>query len=184
MPTELGAGAHQVVADEHAAAAVARRWHRPIALKGIADGLVHRTDTGAVVLGLSGARAIEYAGRDMAARMRAAGLSPTGFLVQEMAPRGVELLVGTDADPTFGPVVAVAAGGVAAELLGDTAVRLTPLTDRDAHDVVRELRTFALLDGHRGAPRADMSAVEQTLLRLSARSWRRTTRSPTRSAIR
>jgi hypothetical protein len=77
-------------------------------------------------------------------------------------------LVGVVADPTFGPVVAVAAGGVTAELLDDAALRLTPLTDRDAHDIVRELRTFRLLDGHRGGPRMDVSAVEQTLLRLSA----------------
>ena len=71
-------------------------------------------------------------------------------------------------EPTFGPVVAVAAGGMATELLGDTALRLTPLTDRDAHDMVRELRTFPLLDGYRGAPRADVGRVEQVLLRLSA----------------
>jgi acetate---CoA ligase (ADP-forming) len=64
--------------------------------------------------------------------------------------------------------VAVAAGGVATELLGDTALRLTPLTDRDAHDVLRELRTFPLLNGYRGAPGTDLAAVEQTLLRVSA----------------
>ena len=78
------------------------------------------------------------------------------------------MLVGVASDPTFGPVVAVAAGGTATELLGDTAVRLTPLTDRDAHAMVRELRTFPLLDGFRGAPRADVDALEQVLLRISA----------------
>ncbi len=159
---------YAVVADGAAAAALARRWRRPIALKGIADGLVHRSDAGAVEAGLAGARTIERAAEAMTARMQAAGYEPTGFLVQEMAPRGVELLVGAVADPTFGPVVAVAAGGTAAELLGDTALRLTPLTDRDAHDVVRELTTFPLLDGYRGAKTADVAAVEQVLLRMSA----------------
>lgn len=159
---------HEVVADAAAAAVVARRWRCPVALKGVAEGLVHRSDAGAVATGLSGARAIVREADAMAARMEAAGHHPTGFLVQAMATPGVELLVGAVADPTFGPVVAVAAGGTTAELLGDTALRLTPLTDRDAHDVVRELRTFPLLDGYRGAPRADVDAVEQTLLRLSA----------------
>ncbi len=158
----------EFVADAKAAAAVARRWRQPIALKGVADGLVHRSDAGAVATGLSGEQTIEHAAATMTSRMRAAGHEPSGFLVQAMTAPGVELLVGAVADPTFGPVVAVAAGGVTAELLGDTALRLTPLTDRDAHDVVRELHSFPLLDGYRGAPAADVAAVEQTLLRLSA----------------
>jgi len=156
------------VPDAAAAAAFARRHRCPIALKGVADGLVHRTDAGAVAVDLSGKRTIERAAGEMAIRMEAAGHRPTGFMVQAMAAPGVELLVGAVVDPTFGPVVAVAAGGATAELLGDTALRLTPLTDRDAHDVVRELRTFPLLGGYRGAPRVDVEAVEQTLLRMSA----------------
>lgn len=158
----------EIVESAGDAAALSRRWRTPIALKGIAEGLVHRSDAGAVTLGLTGTRTIVRAGDAMAVRMRAAGLVPRGFLVQEMAPAGVEILVGAVTDPTFGPVVAVAAGGVATELLGDSALRLTPLTDRDAHDVVRELRTFPLLNGFRGAPRADVAALEQTLLALSA----------------
>ncbi len=129
---------------------------------------MHRSDAGAVTLGLSGTSMIAHAADAMAVRMRAAGLVPAGFLVQEMAPAGVEVLVGAVTDPTFGPVVAVAAGGVTTELLGDSALRLAPLTDRDAHDVVRELRTFPLLDGFRGAPHADVGALERTLLALSA----------------
>ena len=159
---------HELVATATEAAALARRWRRPIAVKGIAAGLVHRSDAGAVALGLTGARAIERAVEAMTARMSTAGHAPAGFLVQEMADPGVELLVGAVADPTFGPVVAVAAGGVATELLRDTALRITPLTDRDAHDALRELRTFPLLDGYRGAPRADVGAVEAVLLRISA----------------
>ena len=159
---------HATVADAAAAVALARRWKCPIALKGIAEGLVHRSDAGAVATGLHGAQTIKRAAAAMIASMEAAGYRPDGFLVQAMAAPGVELLVGAVADETFGPVVAVAAGGTAAELLGDTALRLTPMTDRDAHDVVRELQTFPLLDGYRGAPPADVAAVEQTLLRLSA----------------
>lgn len=158
----------ELVASAAEAAALARRWRCPIALKGVAEGLVHRTDAGAVAVALSGARTIAHAADAMATRMEAAGHPPTGFMVQAMASPGVELLVGAVVDATFGPVVAVAAGGVAAELLGDTALRLTPLTDRDAHDVVRELRSFPLLDGYRGAAPVNLAAVEGTLLRISA----------------
>jgi acyl-CoA synthetase (NDP forming)/L-amino acid N-acyltransferase YncA len=88
-----------------------------------------------------------------------------------MAPAeagGVELVVGVVHDPSFGPVVACGAGGVAAELLNDVAVRLTPLTDRDAAEMVRSLASFPLLDGYRGAPRADVAALEDLLLRVGA----------------
>jgi acyl-CoA synthetase (NDP forming) len=85
-----------------------------------------------------------------------------------MAARGVEMLAGVTVDETFGPVVAVAAGGSATELLEDAAVRLTPISDVDARDMVRELRTFPLLDGFRGAPRCDVRAVEEVLMRLGA----------------
>jgi acetate---CoA ligase (ADP-forming) len=159
---------HAVVQQPADAAALARRWRKPIALKGVAEGLVHRSDAGAVALGLRGPAKIAKAAAAMTERMKAAGHKPAGFLVQEMADPGVEMLVGAVVDPTFGPVVAVAAGGVATELLGDSAVRLGPLTERDAHDCIRELRTFPLLDGHRGAPRANVAALERALLAISA----------------
>ena len=70
-------------------------------------------------------------------------------------------------DPTFGPVLACGAGGTLTELLHDVAVRLTPLTDLDASRMLRELRTFPLLDGYRGATPCDVQSVEQVLLRVS-----------------
>src|SRR5947207_2647923 len=85
-----------------------------------------------------------------------------------MVTPGVEMLVGVVHDPLFGPVVACGAGGTAVELMKDVAVRITPLTDRDAHDMVRSLATFPLLEGYRGAPPVDVPAVEELLLRVSA----------------
>jgi acyl-CoA synthetase (NDP forming) len=159
---------HAVVPDAEGAVALARRWRRPIALKGVAAGLVHRSDAGAVTLNLRGPATIANAAATMNKRMEERGLVPGGFLVQEMAEPGVEMLVGAVVDPTFGPVVAVAAGGTAVELLGDSSVRLGPLTESDAHDAIRKLRTFPLLDGHRGAPKADVPALERALLAISA----------------
>jgi len=104
----------------------------------------------------------------MADAVREGGHAPTGFVVQPMAPKGIELLLGVVQDPTFGPVIACGAGGVTAEVLKDVAVGVAPLTDRDARDMVRSLRTFPLLDGFRGAPKCDVSAIEDALLRLSA----------------
>jgi acetate---CoA ligase (ADP-forming) len=88
-------------------------------------------------------------------------------MVQEMVERGVEMLVGVAHDPLFGPVVAVGAGGTTVELLRDIAVRVTPIADLDAEEMVRSLATFPLLDGFRGAPKADVASLEETVLRVS-----------------
>ena len=78
------------------------------------------------------------------------------------------MLVGVTSDPDWGPVVACAAGGRAVELLGDVESRLAPLSRRDASDMVRGLRTFPLLDGYRGALRADVGALEDVIVRIAA----------------
>jgi acetyl coenzyme A synthetase (ADP forming)-like protein len=80
----------------------------------------------------------------------------------------VKLTVGVVHDPSFGPVLACGAGGPTAELIQDVAVRITPVTDLDAHEMVRSLKTFPLLDGYRGAPRCDVESIEDLLLRVGA----------------
>ena len=119
-------------------------------------------------LGLNGRQEVEAAAREIAGRIEAAGLSLEGFLVQEMVGPGVEMLVGLAHDPLFGPVVAVSAGGTTVELVRDVAVRVTPITDLDGRDMVRSLRTFPLLEGFRGSPKADVAALEEVILRIGA----------------
>jgi acetyl coenzyme A synthetase (ADP forming)-like protein len=138
----------------------------PVALKAIAPGLLHKTEAGAVRLGLRGRSAVTRAAADLTRQLEAAGQRPEQFLIQRMAQGVAELLVGVVNDPTFGPVVAVGAGGTSAELLRDVTVRLAPLTDRDAAEALRELKTFPLLDGWRGTPKADQAALQDLLLRV------------------
>lgn len=78
------------------------------------------------------------------------------------------MIVGVVHDESFGPVLACGAGGTTADLVKDVAVRITPLTDRDAGEMVRSLKTFPLLDGYRGAAPCDVAAIEDVLLRVSA----------------
>lgn len=137
-----------------------------VALKAIAPGLIHKTERGAVRLGLSGAAAVQQAAEEMSARLQAAGFVPTGFLVQRMVTGGVEMLLGITQDPQFGPVVVCGAGGVWVELLRDVAVRLAPLTPSEAREMVQSLRSYPLLQGYRGGPVCDVAALEDALLRL------------------
>jgi acetyl coenzyme A synthetase (ADP forming)-like protein len=150
------------------AARAAEEFGGTVALKGIAPSLVHKTEAGAVRLGLDGAPAVERAAREMEARLAAAGHHLEGFLVQPMVEEGVEMLVGVTHDPNFGPVVVCAAGGVLVELFQDVAGRLTPLSTEDVREMIRSLKTYPLLEGYRGGPRHDRAALEELILRVGA----------------
>jgi len=139
-----------------------------VALKAIATGLIHKTEAGAVKLCLRGAADVVTAAREITETLNALGHSLTGFVVQRMAEAGVEMIVGMVHDPQFGPVLACGAGGVQVELLRDVSIRLTPLTKEDASEMIRELKTYPLLTGFRGAPVCDVAALQDGLLRLSA----------------
>ncbi|HET7869585.1 MAG TPA: GNAT family N-acetyltransferase [Actinomycetota bacterium] len=154
-------------ATAHEAAAAASDLGGPVALKALGPDIVHKTDVGGVRLGLDGPDDVISAAKEMARRTDEAGLTLEGFLVQEMVTGGVEMLVGVAQDPLFGPIVACSAGGTAAELLRDVSVRIAPITDLDASEMVRSLKTFPLLDGYRGAPKADVAALEEVILRVS-----------------
>jgi len=136
-----------------------------VALKAIAPGLVHKSEAGAVRLGLR-TDEVEAAAREIANRLEEQGYTPEGFLLQPMAPEGVEMIVGAVQDENFGPVIACGAGGVVVELLKDVSVRLAPLSQRDAHDMVRELRTYQRLTGYRGSAACNVAALEDVILRL------------------
>ena len=155
-------------ADAHQAGRLARQMHIPIALKAIAPGVLHKTDAGGVRLGLSGQSAVDRAASEMAAAFEREGHPVQRFQLQPMAESGVEMIVGVVQDQHFGPVVACGAGGTATELLQDVSVRITPITKGDASRMVRSLKTFPLLDGYRGARKADIDALEDVLLRVSA----------------
>ena len=147
------------------AARVAEELGGPVALKAI--GPVHKTEVGAVDLGVDPADVARVA-VEMRDRVLEAGEPVEGFLVQQMAAPGVEMLVGAVTDPLFGPVIAVGTGGLTVELTRDIAVRVAPLTDLDADEMVRSLATFPLLDGFRGAPKADVGALIEVVLRIGA----------------
>ena len=139
-----------------------------VALKAIAAGLIHKTEAGAVKLRLRGSAIVTDTAKEMSEKLKALDQIATGFVVQRMAEPGVEMIVGMVHDPLFGPVVACGAGGVQVELLRDVSIRLTPLAQEDASEMIRELKTYPLLTGFRGAPVCDVTALEEGLLRLSA----------------
>ena len=160
--------ASRLATSAQAAGRAAAELGGPVALKAVAPGLFHKSDAGAVRLGLAGSTAVSRAAGEMARQLEAAGTTLEGFRVQRMALAGPELIVGAVGDPAFGPLVACGAGGVAAELLGDIQVRLAPLGPREADGMLRDLKTFPLLDGYRGRPRVDLGSVRDVVMRVGA----------------
>ncbi len=150
------------------AAGAARAIGGRVALKAVAKGLVHKSDAGGVLLDLDGPDAVRAGAEQIKRAVAQAGLELEGFLVQPMVSAQVELLMGVVHDESFGPVIACGAGGTRAEILGDVAVRITPLSDLDAREMLRSLRGYPLLEGYRGSAPCDVGALEEMLLRLGA----------------
>jgi acyl-CoA synthetase (NDP forming) len=152
----------QLCADGDAAAAAAERLGYPVALKATGSGIVHKSEAGAVALGLASAAALAAAIAEM--RRRLPGLS--GFLVQRMAAGEAELLLGIRHDEQFGPQLMVGAGGILVELLHDVATSPVPVAPATARAMQGRLRVAALLGGLRGRPPLDVDAVVDAIVRL------------------
>ncbi len=146
-----------------AAAAEMLRGAPALVLKVVAPGILHKTDVGGVVLGVTDPAAAVAVYSDFSERFP----SLTGVLVQQQAEAGTELLVGALQDPGAGPVIVVAAGGVEAELLGDRAIHTAPLSLDAAREVLLSLRTAARLTGFRGSPARDVAAAATAVCRIA-----------------
>ena len=144
---------------------------RRLAVKVLSPDLPHRSDVGGVTLDVASGAEAEAAAAGMAARMArdAAGARIDGYELQPMAlrPEAVELILGVATDPIFGPVILFGAGGLAVEVLRDTAVALPPLDSGLAADLVARTRVSAQLAGYRGRAPADLAALHGALIALS-----------------
>ncbi|ROQ76533.1 acyl-CoA synthetase (NDP forming) [Streptomyces sp. CEV 2-1] len=151
--------------DAEAAVAAAAQLGYPVALKTTAPHLRHRADLGGVRLDLATESALRRAYAELTDLLgKPAELRP---VVQAMAPRGVDTVVRATIDPAAGAVLSFGLAGAPSELLGDTAHRLVPATDRDAAELIRSIRAAPVLFGWRGSAPVDTAALEELLLRVS-----------------
>jgi len=153
---------------EEEAARLAQEIGFPVAVKLASRSIVHKTEVGGVRLNLQDAEAVRRAYteiRDHLARDNRVD-AMDGVLVQAMIPEAVELMVGVTQDPSFGPLIGFGLGGIHVEILKDVCFRVTPITDRDADEMVRSIRGYPLLEGYRGHPPADIEALNDLLLRI------------------
>jgi acyl-CoA synthetase (NDP forming) len=158
-----------VARDAEAAVAIAEAIGYPVAVKLASHTIVHKTELDAVRLGLADAAAVRAAFDEIRGRLAGAGLEyqMEGVLVQPMFDEGVEVMLGVTHDELFGPLVSFGLGGIHVEILKDVTFRVTPVTDRDAERMMREIKGYRLLEGYRGHPPADVPALERLVQRLA-----------------
>ena len=141
----------------------------PVALKLISPDILHKTEVGGVILNVRDAAQARVGCETILARARAAqpGARVRGVLIQKMLRGELEVIIGVQRDPTFGPLVMFGLGGIYVEALADVSFRLAPLSAQDAAEMIGEVRGALLLDGLRGQPPADRAALVDALLRVA-----------------
>jgi acetate---CoA ligase (ADP-forming) len=144
------------------AAAKAKELGFPVALKLIAAEVVHKTESGAVVLGLKNAEEVQAEGQKLLTKTLGRG----HLLIQEMV-QGTEVLIGARTDPQYGPFLMVGLGGIFVEVLKDVSIRLLPVDEREARDMLKELRGYKVLEGVRGQKPRDVDALVKAMVGLS-----------------
>ena len=148
------------------AASACSKLHPPLALKVVSPDILHKSDAGGVKVGLRNATEVEEAIRVMMKQPAIANARVDGFLLEEMAPAGQEVVIGGVRDPQFGPMVMVGLGGIFVEVLADVAFRICPITRRDAEEMLDELKGAALLKGARGRKPVSRAAIVDALLKV------------------
>jgi acyl-CoA synthetase (NDP forming) len=158
----------ELATDAEQAVSAAQRIGYPVVLKIESPDIAHKTEAGGVLLSINDDDAVRdgYARIMQSAAAYAPNAALHGVLVQELAPRGTELILGMSQDPSFGPAVAVGLGGVLVEVLKDVQLGVPPLAERDARRMLARLRGRSILDGVRGAPPADVDEVVRIISRF------------------
>jgi acetyl-CoA synthetase (ADP-forming) len=159
----------EVAKTEDAAVAAAKKIGYPIVLKIVSPQVLHKSDAGGVIVGVTDEKGIREGYQKIVSNIKknvpAAVIE--GILVQEMAPKGTEIIIGSTVDPTFGPTIMFGLGGIFVEILKDVSFRLAPITKDDAWEMLDEIKAKKMLDGPRGTAKADKETIVNTLLSVS-----------------
>ena len=146
--------------------AVMKGLQVPVVVKVMSPDILHKSDAGGVKINLRSAAEVKAAIEGMLAAPKIKGARIEGFLVEEMAPSGHELVIGGLRDPQFGPLVMVGLGGIFVEIFKDVSFRLCPITRIDAEEMLDELKAAAILKGARGGKPASREAIIEVLLKM------------------
>lgn len=152
-------------ADE--AVAAAKKIGYPLVMKIVSPQILHKTDVGGVKVGLDNDADVKKTFKDMYGRLsKKKGVEVKGVLLEKMVPKGIELIVGLQVDPQFGPVMMVGLGGVMTEVFKDVAFRMLPITTADAKSMIDELKSSKMFKGFRGSDPVDLNMLAKALVQI------------------
>jgi acyl-CoA synthetase (NDP forming) len=155
--------------DEEEAAKYATAIGFPIVLKIVSPDIIHKSDVGGVIVGVKNVNGVKKGYRQIMNNVRKhkPDARIAGVLIQEMAPAGTEVIVGSVKDPQFGPAIMFGLGGVFVEVLKDVTFRIAPITEDEAAEMISEVKAYPLLKGYRNTPPADLKAITKILVNTS-----------------
>ena len=159
----------KLVLNEVEAIESAKEFGFPVVLKLMSKDVMHKTDSGAVVIGLSNEQEVKETYSDFMRRFD--NVEIAGVLVEKMVKKGLELIIGTSTDSTFGPVILFGVGGVLVEAIKDVVFRLCPVTKEQALDAIEEIKAKILLEGFRGQPKVNKEQLSDLLVKISQLAW-------------
>ena len=151
------------------AVSLSKKMGFPVVLKISSPDVIHKSDSGGVKLGLANAAQVGKAYNEIMSSIKKTypKAEIQGVSVQPMAPPGVEVIVGMSKDPQFGPVLMFGLGGILVEVLKDVSFRIVPVTERDAREMIREIKGYPILEGYRGQKPASIPALEKLIVKVS-----------------
>ncbi len=156
----LATSAEQAVKD-------AKRLGFPLVMKVVSPQILHKTDVGGVKVGVDNVADVKKTFNDMYGRLsKKKGVNVKGILLEKMVPKGVELIVGIQNDPQFGPVIMVGLGGVMTEVFKDVSFRMLPITTSDAKSMLNDLKGVKLLKGFRGSKPVNLKMITKALVQI------------------
>jgi acyl-CoA synthetase (NDP forming) len=158
-----------VAESEDAAVQAAERIGYPVVLKILSPDIIHKSDAGGVLINLRRAEEVRAGYKAVLANARKykADARIVGVVVQEFAPAGIEVIIGSVKDPQFGPALMFGLGGIFVEVLKDVSFRVAPITAYDAEEMIKEIKGFPILAGARGKEAGDIDALVKILLQVS-----------------
>jgi acetyl-CoA synthetase (ADP-forming) len=158
-----------VVNNENDAVKAANTIGYPIVLKIISPQILHKSDAGGVIININNDQETREKYNNILANAKAykPDAEITGILVQEMAPKGTEIIIGTTTDPTFGPTIMFGLGGIFVEILKDVSFRVAPIDIQDAKEMIKEIKAYKILEGARGMPPSDQNTLAEILVKVS-----------------
>jgi len=159
----------KLVTSGEEAISISQQFGFPVVLKIASPDVVHKSDAGGVKLGLKTSKQVGKAYDDIlkAIKKQYPEARIQGVAVQKMARPGVEVIIGVSKDAQFGPVIMFGLGGILVEILKDVSFRIVPLTQRDAREMIREIKGYPLLEGYRGQEPVDVANLEGLVLKVS-----------------